>query len=95
MLTHPLPIAGKSPIKNLAGRQLPTTATSTYLLVVHVIIGRLSIGHDLPEEYTKAPDIAADCELSSEDSLWGSPPNRDFPTLRNQYYNNNNLRLNG
>ena len=56
----------------------------SHLLVVHVIIGCLSICHDLPEEYTKTPDITANCKFSSKDSLWSSPSDRDFPTLSNK-----------
>ena len=56
------------------------THTHTHTSYLLVIIGCLSIAHDLPEQHTKAPDVTAGGELSSEDSLRSCPSNRDLPT---------------
>lgn len=64
----------------------PMTAvkTSTYILIGHVPVRPLSIGHDFPHDDPVAPHITSRGELPVLDSFWCSPSDRNLPSLRTQ-----------
>lgn len=59
------------------------TTYDTYILIGHVPIRPLTIGHHLPHDNAIAPDITGGGELAILDSFRGSPTNGDFAALEN------------
>jgi hypothetical protein len=55
----------------------------TYVLIGHVPVRSLSIGHDFPHDDAIAPDITGGCELPVLDCFRGCPSDRNLPSLRN------------
>lgn len=56
----------------------------TYILIGHVPVGPLPIGHHLPHDDTIAPDVTGRGELPVLDGFWGRPADGDLPTLGNR-----------
>lgn len=69
-------------LPNLAGRR--GSPSETYILIGHVPVGPLPVGHHLPHDDTIAPHIAGRGELPVLDGFWGCPANGDLPTLWNR-----------
>lgn len=54
----------------------------SYILIAHVPVWSLSIGHDLPHDDAVAPYITGRGELPVLDGLWSGPPDGNLSTLR-------------
>lgn len=57
------------------------TTSNTYILIGHVPVRPLTIGHHLPQDNAIAPNIAGGGELAILDSFWGCPTDGDFAAL--------------
>lgn len=57
------------------------TTSKTYILVGHVPVRPLTIGHHLPHDNAVTPDITGRGELAILDSFGGSPTDGDFAAL--------------
>ena len=57
------------------------TTSKTYILIGHVPVRPLTIGHHLPHDNAIAPDITGRGELAILDSFRGSPTDGDFAAL--------------
>lgn len=55
---------------------------TTYILIGHIPVRPLAIGHHLPHDYSIAPYITGRCEFSVLNCLRCCPPYWDFPTLQ-------------
>ena len=78
---HPAyPVAEKTKKMHVATIIIINTP-QTYLLIVHVSIGCVSITHDLPEEHSKAPNITAGGELPTVEGFRRCPTERKLQTL--------------
>lgn len=53
----------------------------TYILIGHVPVWPLSIGHHLPHDDSVTPYITGRGEFPVLDSFWCGPADGDFPTL--------------
>lgn len=53
----------------------------THILVVHVPVRPLSVGHHLPHDNAVAPAVAGRSELPVLDGLWSCPPNGNLSSL--------------
>lgn len=54
----------------------------SYILIAHVPVWSLSIGHDLPHDDTVAPHVTGRGELPVLDGLWRGPSDGNLPSLR-------------
>jgi len=54
----------------------------THVLVAHVPVGPLAVGHHLPHDDAVAPHVAGPRELPILDGFRRRPPDRDLPSLR-------------
>lgn len=52
-----------------------------YVLIGPVPVGTFSVGHDLPTDNAKTPDVAGRCEFTECDGFRGGPSDRNFTTL--------------
>lgn len=59
----------------------PTTAR-THILVGHVPVGPLSVGHDFPHDDAEAPDVAGRAEVVIPDGFGGRPQHQALPPLQ-------------
>lgn len=57
---------------------------NTYVLIGHVPVRPLSVGHDFPHDDPIAPHITSRGELPVLDSFGCSPSDRNLPSLRTQ-----------
>lgn len=57
---------------------------NTYILIGHVPVRPLSVGHDFPHDDPVAPHITSRGELPVLDSFGCSPSDRNLPSLRTQ-----------
>ncbi len=57
------------------------THTHTYILVAHIPVGSLSIGHDLPHDNAEAPDIRGRGEAVVLDGLRSGPQHHTLPSV--------------
>lgn len=64
---------------NLAGKK--GSPLETYVLIGHVPVGPLPVGHHLPHDDAIAPHIAGRGELPVLNGFWGRPTDGDLPTL--------------
>lgn len=55
--------------------------SKTYILIGHVPVRPLTIGHHLPHDNAIAPDIAGGGELAVLDGFRSSPADGDFAAL--------------
>lgn len=62
-------------------QSLSLSHTHTYVLVAHVPVGSLSVGHDLPHHNAKAPDVRGWGEAVVLDGLWGGPQHHTLPSV--------------
>lgn len=54
---------------------------NTYILIGHVPVRPLSVGHDFPHDNPIAPHITGRGEFPVLDGFWCSPSDRDLPSL--------------
>lgn len=57
------------------------TISQTYILIGHVPVRSLTIGHHFPHDNAIAPDITGGGELAILDSFRGSPTDGNFAAL--------------
>lgn len=57
---------------------------NTYILIGHIPVRPLSVGHDFPHDDPVAPHITSRGELPVLDSFGCSPSDRNLPSLRTQ-----------
>lgn len=57
------------------------THTHTYILVAHVPVGPLSVGHDLPHDDAEAPDVRGRGEAVVLDGLRSGPQHHALPSV--------------
>lgn len=55
--------------------------TFTYILVAHVPVGSLSVGHDLPHDDAEAPDVRGRGEAVVLDGLGSGPQHHALPSV--------------
>lgn len=60
------------------------TTSKTYILIGHVPVRPLTVGHHLPHDNAIAPDITGGGELAVLDGFRGSPADGDFAALRSR-----------
>lgn len=72
------------PHKHIKNHPFNYALSAIYLMIAHLPVGPLSIGHDLPHHNAKAPDVAGRSELPVCYGFWSRPANRDFPSLRDK-----------
>lgn len=56
-------------------------ALVTYVLVAHVPVGSLSVGHDLPHDDAEAPDVRGGGEAVVLDGLGSGPQHHALPAV--------------
>lgn len=65
---------------------LPSTVV-TYVLVAHVPVGSLSVGHDLPHDDAEAPDVGGRGEAVVLDGLGCGPQHHALPSVLSEEEN--------